>query len=575
MIRYFLNSSIGCYYCLKIIFIFLFIITSVSEIIYAQQTGTGDVTYHIQNSVLIPTQSGVDISAIVVRNKSIEEPVPVVLFYTTYHQGEGDAIFAKLAADRDYVGVVAYTRGVRTNMEHYTPYEHEQSDIYDIIDWLSKQEWSNGEVGMFGGSYTGFSQWAATKKLHPALKTIVPQVAVMPGYDFPMQNNVPLGFELNWAQTNVYQQEPVSGGILWDWYEKGYAYAKLDSAAEFSNPTFQKWLRHSSYDDYWKNLAPSPEEYAEIDIPVLTTTGYFDGPQFSAVRYFQLHNQYNSNAEHYLVIGPYDHWGAQATPADTLRGYVIDPVAKVSMRNLAFDWLDWVLKDAPKPELLKDRVNFQVMGTNSWMHEPTIEAMSNEKMRLYLDQRLLSEHIPESQLYQKQIVDFADREDMNNYFHPSLIIDSLDASNGTVYKSDPFQDDFIINGAFTGELAAAINKRDMDLSISFYEQMADGRYFFLSRYLGRASYAKDNSQRELLTPGKKEAIPLNASHIISKKISEGSRLVVVLNVNKHPFEIINYGSGKEPAFETIDDAGEPLEIRWFNDSYIEIPVRNE
>ncbi len=575
MIRYFLNSSIGCYYCLKIIFIFLFIITSVSEIIYAQQTGTGDGTYHIQNSVLIPTQSGVDISAIVVRNKSIEEPVPVVLFYTTYHQGEGDAIFAKLAADRDYVGVVAYTRGVRTNMEHYTPYEHEQSDIYDIIDWLSKQEWSNGEVGMFGGSYTGFSQWAATKKLHPALKTIVPQVAVMPGYDFPMQNNVPLGFELNWAQTNVYQQEPVSGGILWDWYEKGYAYAKLDSAAEFSNPTFQKWLRHSSYDDYWKNLAPSPEEYAEIDIPVLTTTGYFDGPQFSAVRYFQLHNQYNSNAEHYLVIGPYDHWGAQATPADTLRGYVINPVAKVSMRNLAFDWLDWVLKDAPKPELLKDRVNFQVMGTNSWMHEPTIEAMSNEKMRLYLDQRLLSEHIPESQLYQKQIVDFADREDMNNYFHPSLIIDSLDASNGTVYKSDPFQDDFIINGAFTGELAAAINKRDMDLSISFYEQMADGRYFFLSRYLGRASYAKDNSQRELLTPGKKEAIPLNASHIISKKISEGSRLVVVLNVNKHPFEIINYGSGKEPAFETIDDAGEPLEIRWFNDSYIEIPVRNE
>ena len=575
MIRYFLNSSIGCYYCLKIILIFLFIITSVSDIVYTQQTGTGDGTYHIQNSVLIPTQSGVDISAIVVRNKSIEEPVPVVLFYTTYHQGEGDAIFAKLAADRDYVGVVAYTRGVRTNMEHYTPYEHEQSDIYDIIDWLSKQEWSNGEVGMFGGSYTGFSQWAATKKLHPALKTIVPQVAVMPGYDFPMQNNVPLGFELNWAQTNVYQQEPVSGGILWDWYEKGYAYAKLDSAAEFSNPTFQKWLRHSSYDDYWKNLAPSPEEYAEIDIPVLTTTGYFDGPQFSAVRYFQLHNQYNSNAEHYLVIGPYDHWGAQATPADTLRGYVINPVAKVSMRNLAFDWLDWVLKDAPKPELLKDRVNFQVMGTNSWMHEPTIEAMSNEKMRLYLDQRLLSEHIPESQLYQKQIVDFADREDMNNYFHPSLIIDSLDASNGTVYKSDPFQDDFIINGAFTGELAAAINKRDMDLSISFYEQMADGRYFFLSRYLGRASYAKDNSQRELLTPGKKEAIPLNASHIISKKISEGSRLVVVLNVNKHPFEIINYGSGKEPAFETIDDAGEPLEIRWFNDSYIEIPVRNE
>jgi len=180
---------------------------------------------------------------------------------------------------------------------------------------------------------------------------------------------------------------------------------------------------------------------------------------------------------------------------------------------------------------------------------------------------------PNRELFLTQTVDFINRENMNNYFHPLLIIDSLDANNGTVYISKAFEKDFVISGAFTGELTAATNKRDMDLSISFYEQMADGRYFFLSRYLGRASYAKDNSERNLLSAAEKENIPLNASHIISKKISKGSRLVVVLNVNKHPFEIINYGSGKQPAYETINDAGEPLEIRWFNDSYIEIPVK--
>lgn len=548
---------------------FLLVINSNS---FAQASQNERNSYNINFDVQIPTQSGIYISAIIATKDSLIEPAPVVLFYTTYNQGDGDAIFAKMAADRGYVGVVAYARGVRTNMKHYTPYEHEESDIYDIIDWLSKQEWSNGEVGMFGGSYTGFSQWATTKNLHPALKTIVPQVAIMPGYDFPMQNNVPLGFELNWAHTNVYQQQPVNGGLFWDWYEQGFAYARLDSAAGFPNPVFQEWLSHPSYDEYWKRLAPTPEDYAEIDIPVLSTTGYFDGPQISTVRYFELHNRYNPSAEHYLVIGPYDHWGGQATAADTLRGYAIDPVAKVSMRNLAFEWLDWILKDAPKPDLLKDRVNFQVMDTNSWMHKPSIDAMNNESLRFYLEGDQMVKKRPESESYQTQTVDFTDREDMNNYFHPSLIVDSLDASNGTVYASEPFQDDFIINGAFTGELVAAINKRDMDISISFYEQLADGRYFFLSRYLGRASYAEDNSQRNLMTPGKKEAIPLNASHIISKKISDGSRLVVVLNVNKHPFEIINYGSVKNPAFETINDAGEPLEIQWFNDSYIEIPV---
>jgi len=556
-------------YTVTALLTFLFVINSNG---FAQTSQSESDSYNINFDVRIPTKSGIDISAVIATKHSLNEPAPVVLFYTTYHQGDGDVIFAKLAADRGYVGVVAYARGIRGNVDNYIPYEHETDDIYHIIDWLSKQEWSNGEVGMFGGSYTGFSQWAATKKLHPALKTIVPQVGIMPGYDFPMQNNVPLGFELNWAHTNAYQQEAIGGGVLWDWFERGFAYAKLDSAAGLPNPIFQKWLNHPAYDEYWSSLVPTPEEYAEIDIPVLSTTGYFDGPQFSAVRYFELHNQYNRSAEHYLVIGPYDHWGGQATAADTLRGYAIDPVAKVSMRNLAFDWLDWILKDAPKPKLLKDKVNFQVMGTNSWMHKPSIDAMSDERLRLYLDEGRLVNQNPESKSFMPQTVDFTDREDMNNYFHPSLIIDSLDASNGTVYKSEPFEDEFIINGAFTGELAAVINKLDMDLSMSFYEQLADGRYFFLSRYLGRASYANDNTRRKLLIPGNKETIPLNASHIISKKINKGSRLVVVLNVNKHPFEIINYGSGKQPAFETINDAGEPLEIHWYNDSYIEIPV---
>jgi len=140
----------------KKIFILAFLFLLAQHCSFAQQSQLADSLYHIETPVLIPSQSGIDISAIIVRKKTNDEPLPVVLFYTTYHQGEGDAIFAKLAAERDFVGVVAYARGVRTNMDEYSPYEHEQSDIYDIIDWLSKQEWSNGEVGMFGGSYTGF-----------------------------------------------------------------------------------------------------------------------------------------------------------------------------------------------------------------------------------------------------------------------------------------------------------------------------------------------------------------------------------------------------------------------------------
>ena len=102
--------------------------------------------------------------------------------------------------------------------------------------------------------------------------------------------------------------------------------------------------------------------------------------------------------------------------------------------------------------------------------------------------------------------------------------------------------------------------------------MPDGKYFFLTRYVGRASYAKDNSKRQLLQPDKKESIPFDNTRFVSKKLVKGSRIVILLNINKHPFEIINYGSGKEPTDETIKDAGEPIVIKWFNDSYIEIPI---
>jgi len=89
--------------------------------VFAQNPTTTDSIYIIKDSVLIPTKSGIDISAIVVRKKTNANPLPAILFYTTYYQGSGDNIFGKRSADRDYVGIVAYARGIRTNLKEYAP----------------------------------------------------------------------------------------------------------------------------------------------------------------------------------------------------------------------------------------------------------------------------------------------------------------------------------------------------------------------------------------------------------------------------------------------------------------------
>ena len=112
----------------------------------------------------------------------------------------------------------------------------------------------------------------------------------------------------------------------------------------------------------------------------------------------------------------------------------------------------------------------------------------------------------------------------------------------------------------------------MDIGMVLYEVMPTGELFHLSYFFVRASYAKDMSERRLLTPGKVESIPVDKIRMASRRLSKGSRLLVTLNVNKNPYAQINYGTGKDVSDEDINDAKIPLQIKWQNNSYIKIPI---
>jgi len=130
-----------------------------------------------------------------------------------------------------------------------------------------------------------------------------------------------------------------------------------------------------------------------------------------------------------------------------------------------------------------------------------------------------------------------------------------------------------VDGLLRGELDVTINKRDFDAGVELYEHRADGTYFALTYYLGRASYARDLTTRHLLTPGKRETIPFARTRMTSKQLAAGSRLVVVVNVNKNAFAEVNLGTGKTVEDETAADAGEPLHVAWWSDSFVKIQVR--
>ena len=544
------------------------------------------LNYNIADSVLIKAPNGITLSAVVVRKKGAPLQQPTALMYFIYSDTKRSLMEAKYAADHGYVGIVADARGKRLSPDDPVPYEYEAKDVNLVIDWIVQQPWSDGRVAMYGGSYSGFAQWAAAKYLHPALKTIVPYVAAIPGLGLPMENNIFLLANYQWpfyVTNNKYTDNAVNNdGARWrnmrmKWWESGLAYNKVDSLDGTPNPWLQKWLSHPDYDTYWQSMVPFKQEYAKINIPVLTITGYYDDGQVSALEYLREHYKYLPNAEHYLIIGPYDHFGAQKGGVSDLRGYQVDELALINTREITFQWMDYILKGGKKPELLKDKINFEVMGANTWRHVPSLDQMEASKIRFYLNntgaEHQLSPLKPVQGNLIDQTVDLADRTTMNNDYYPDPIVkDEIDKSNGLFFLSKPFETAVTVSGSLQGKLKAIINKKDMDIGLTLYELTPEGRYFQLSYFLGRASYAHDSSRRKLLRPGKEETIPFYRSRVFSRQLKKGSRLLLMLNIDKNPFAEINYGTGKQVSRETIKDAGEPLKIKWSTQSYIDLGI---
>lgn len=549
-----------------------------------------EIEYEIED-ILIETRDGAKISGIVVRNKNDKAPKPVIFQFTIYVRDKGrDLETLKQSVDKGYIGVIAYTRGKRYSTSEIYPYEYDGNDAYDVIDWISKQRWSDGRIGMFGGSYNGFTQWAACKKLHPALKTIVPYVANRPGMGLPMENNIFINPNYEWSffvGNNKYL-DTIAGydrqrfrNMQNAWWEAGTSYNKLDSIDGTPNRLFQRWISHPSFDDYWQNMAPYKREFSQINIPVLSIDGYYNDSQNSGLYYLREHFKYVSNPEHYLIIGPYSHFGAQRTGQKVINGYEVDENALISTNEITYQWFDYIFKEREKPKILKDKINYQVMGANEWRSAPSIEEMSNSKLRFYLSNveneefYTLSSNKNPVEGYLGQEVDFKDRNVWNNNYYPDPIITEQIGGTGYCFISEPFEKSILVNGSFTGALQVSINKKDFDFGVTLYEVTPDGRYFHLSYIVGRASYSTDITTRRLLTSNSLETIPFSNTHLVSKKLEKGSRLLVYVDVNKNPFSELNYGTGKEVTKENIKDGNKPLIVKWYNSSYVEIPIRKE
>lgn len=549
---------------------------------------------------MIPMRDGVKLAATIWKPADMEKPLPVVLVMTPYISDETHERAVRFAG-HGYVYVSVDVRGRGTSGGKFTPLYGNGPDGADVIAWLTKQPWCDGRVVTRGGSYRGMAQWQIIAEHPPHLAAAVPTASVYPGWDFPQPKGIFMSYMARWlAYTSGHtgQEYLFADGKYWRTryvraYEKNQPFYKLADLAGTNRHAFLDWLAHPAYDDYWRGFNPKPGDYAKIDIPILTITGYFDGDQRGALRYyreFMANASANARAKFYLLIGPWSHHGTRE-PAKKLGGLTFPKNSVLDIDGLHIQFFDWILKGKKRPEILSDRVNYYVMGTGKWRHAHTLAALSDHALRLYLsspggsaDDVFHSGRLVESKpadqppdVFRYDPLDLKPAEELLSLSHSGYLVNSADVyqPNRLVYHSEPIDHPVTVAGVMQLLANVSLNVPDTDIAAEVDAVLPDGRALVLGRDFVRARFRKSLSKAEVVKPGAIEPYRFNGFQFTVRQLPEGSRIRVVLSPLDMPAWQKNYNTGGRIGYENADAARKAtitVHLDPRHASYLELPL---
>jgi putative CocE/NonD family hydrolase len=280
----------------------------------------------VASDVMIPTRDGKRMATDIYRpgrgGTPVSERLPVLLNRTPYNK-TSLAEQAVFYAERGYVVALQDTRGrYKSEGEFSKVQPADATDGYDVIEWLAKQPYSNGAVGMWGTSFAAHTQAGAAQYHPPALKALLINMGGMSnGWDHGVRyrGTYEMGRQLTWAWSQLLadaRSEDVKALLtkekVEDWYSVQPMRRGLNPLSV--SPLYEAWyldfFEHADYDAFWKDpMLAWDEHYAETsDIPMLHVGGWYDiflagtFKNFSELRKIK-------KAPQYVMVGPWKHGG--------------------------------------------------------------------------------------------------------------------------------------------------------------------------------------------------------------------------------------------------------------------------
>ena len=281
---------------------------------------------------MIAMRDGVKLFTKIFTPRNQQGPLPIVFRRTPYGiDGAGGSFvrYYQALADEGYIFVFQDIRGKFKSEGEFvmqrparTPGDtkslDEGTDTYDTIEWLLKNVPNhNGRVGMLGVSYDGWTTIMAAVEPHPALKAISPQASpadMWLGDDFHHNGAFRLSYAFEYA-TMMESGKDVKDFQFdrydtFDWYlSLGPLSAVNRRYLRESIPTWNDYVRHPDYDEFWKRQTMIPY-LTSVTVPTLNVAGWWDQEDFyGPVTIYSALEKFDKNNLNFLVIGPWNHGG--------------------------------------------------------------------------------------------------------------------------------------------------------------------------------------------------------------------------------------------------------------------------
>jgi len=544
----------------------------------------------VETDAMVPMRDGVKLATDIVRPRR-EGKFPVVLSRTPYGKRAPAPLATVIGG---HALVVQDTRGRYKSEGEFYPFIHEAQDAYDTVEWLATRPWCDGNVGMQGGSYVGFTQLAAAMAQPPHLRCIQP---VVPPADFDqgtlyaggaMRMELAQGWLLAQARNSqrvMRKQVPdeelkrwqAEGGFQkWCWHlpllDPGPIAVGGPGYARCWSDVFGNWEKPGAWEPV--SAAARPEQ---ITVPTLIVAGFYDifaQEDIELLLALRARGGSDSSRRHsHLIIGPWVH-GVGGPCGD-----VDFPAARAALQGLQERWAARWLKGQKNDVDSLPPIKFFLMGADKWIETDTWPPKGSQPKKFYFTGKTLSDKLP------------AAGEPPSAFtYDPTKPVPTLGGTNLNLargiqdhranakrpdvleFMTEPLADDLTVVGRLRAHLFVSSSAPDTDLTVMLLDVRPDGYMANIQDGITRARYRNGRGKPQLLKPGEivEVDVDLWSTAYVFKK---GHRVAVHVSSSNFPRFDRNLNTADPPGHGTTPQTAEnkvhhdPLHA-----SYVELPV---